>query len=434
MPAQYIPSGGSAREIADDVEAAVRERRLSPGSPLPTIRSLASSLGSSPTTVASAYRELRMRGIAKGRGRAGTVIVEAPPVGARVPVEVPPGTRNVAAGSPDPALLPELPLGRIPRRAYDAPSVSQRLEKMAAEQFAAEGIEATNLAVVGGALDGVERVLAAWLRPGDRVAVEDPCYSAVLDLISAMAMVAVPMPVDEKGVTAESLSAALRRGVRAAVFTPRAQNPTGAAWDQSRLEELSAVLGSRPEVLVVEDDHAGPIAGAPPLSLGSGRAKWATIRSVSKSLGPDLRLATLVGDATTVGRVEGRQSVGTGWVSYILQETVADLWEDPRTQRLLRDASAAYSTRRRHLGEALRSHGISATGVSGLTTWVRVEDEAGVVTGLMRRGWAVAPGERFRIDAPPGIRIGFATMSDREAWQLAESLSSVLNRKPRRSD
>src|SRR3974390_283088 len=106
MTLKYTPSGRTAREIADDVEAALRHRRLTPGSVLPTVRDLASELGSSPTTVAAAYRELRWRGIAKGKGRAGTKIVGAPPVGPRAPLTLPPGVNNVLSGSPDPALLP----------------------------------------------------------------------------------------------------------------------------------------------------------------------------------------------------------------------------------------------------------------------------------------------------------------------------------------
>ena len=54
----------------------------------------------------------------------------------------------------------------------------------------------------------------------------------------------------------------------------------------------------------------------------------------------------LAGDAVSVGRVEGRQSLGTGWVSYVLQEAVAVLWQDPDTGRLLARASAAYTQRR----------------------------------------------------------------------------------------
>jgi DNA-binding transcriptional MocR family regulator len=434
MLIQYRPQGRNASEIARDVEAAVREGRVAPGVALPAVRALAAELGLSPVTVASAYRELREKGIARGNGRAGTKITGAPPIGPRPALVVPPGVRNLMVGSPDPAFLPSLPAVTPPRRLYGDPPVNPRLRRLAAEQFRADGIDPQHLAVVGGALDGVERVLGAWLRPGDRVAVEDPGYSPVLDLLGALDLTAVPMTLDEAGVRPGGLRDALAGGCRAVLFTPRAQAPTGAAWDAGRAAELAELLSGRPDVLVVEDDHAGPVSGADPHSTAGATQRWATIRSVSKSLGPDLRLAVLAGDAVTVSRVEGRQALGTGWVSGLLQETVAELWADRAVSRLLARAAAAYAQRRGFLLDALAGRGVPATGRSGLAVWVPVPDEPAVIGALAERGWAVAPGDRFRIHTPPGIRIGTGTLTRDEAGRLAADIAASLARRPRRTD
>ena len=114
---------------------------------------------------------------------------------------------------------------------------------------------------MGGALDAIERVLQAHLRPGDRVAVEDPGYPGVLDLVAALGLVPEPVPLDDAGVRPEGLQRALRAGARACVLTPRAQNPTGAAFDEKRVRALRQVLDAHPDVLVIEDDHAGPGGG-----------------------------------------------------------------------------------------------------------------------------------------------------------------------------
>jgi DNA-binding transcriptional MocR family regulator len=194
------------------------------------------------------------------------------------------------------------------------------------------------------------------------------------------------------------------------------------------------VLASAPDLLVIEDDHAAEVAGAPAVTVTAGRSRWAAVRSVSKSLGPDLRLAVVAGDAVTIARVEGRQALGTGWVSYLLQETVAELWQDPAVGTLLGRAAAAYAQRREQLISALAARAIPATGRSGLAIWVPVADEAGAASALLDRGWAVAPGERFRIASAPGIRIGIATLTEPEIARLAADLSDSLRRQPRRTD
>jgi len=443
IPIQYLPAGRSATEIASDVEAAVRDGRLRPGAALPPVRVLAAELGLSPATVASAYRELRLKGIARGHRRAGTRITGAPPTAPRPPLAVPAGVRNLTSGSPDPALLPAFPAlsnfaaGQrkpVSPRLYGDSPVSPRLAALAADRMQADGIDATNLAVIGGALDGVERVLGAWVRPGDRVAVEDPGYPPLLDLLTAMDIDAVPMALDEHGVRPEAVARAIEAKPQAVVFVPRAQSPTGAAWSTARAAELSRVLAAAPELLVIEDDHAGEVAGAPARSVTSGRAKWAVLRSVSKSLGPDLRLAVLAGDAVTTARVEGRQALGTGWVSYLLQETVAGLWQDPQVADLLERAAAAYTRSRERLLAELATRNISGNAQSGLAVWLPVPDEVGMTSALLDRGWAVAPGERFRLTSGPGIRIGIATLTPAEASQLAADISACLRVRPRRSD
>jgi DNA-binding transcriptional MocR family regulator len=191
------------------------------------------------------------------------------------------------------------------------------------------------------------------------------------------------------------------------------------------------VLREFPSAGVIEDDHAGPVAGVPAQTATGGQPRWAHIRSVSKSLGPDLRLAVLAGDETTVSRVAGRQALGTGWVSYQLQETVADLWDSPGP---VLEAARVYAERGRALRSALADRGIAATGRSGFTCWVPVPDEDRVASALASSGWAVAPGRRFRIAAAPGVRMSFATLRPPEATRFAADFARAVTDRSGRLD
>ncbi len=434
MPAlkQYRIRAASAADLVADIETAVASGALSPGQRLPSVRRLAAEVGLSPVTVAAGLAELRRRGVVLTEQRRGTRIGEGPPIGtSRTPLPVPDGARDLSRGNPDPALLPDLESAvarlRLPVRLYGEPAMLPELAALARRGLQADGIPGESLCVVSGALDGIERVLEAHLRPGDRVAVENPGYAALFDLLRARGLSLEAVAVDEHGMRPADLQAALARGASAAIITPRGQNPTGAALDAGRARELGAVLAEAPRTLVIEDDHLGQVASTKLHTTVGGVERWAATRSVAKALGPDLRVAILAGDPLTLARVQGRQQCGPGWVSHILQCLVLSLWSDSGVQALIRRASATYAERREQLLRCLDDRGVPAGGASGLNVWVPVDDETGVVGALLQRGWVVAAGAPYRLaGSSPAVRVTIATLCEPDAGRLASDLADVL--------
>lgn len=425
----YGISGRAAREIARSVEAGIREGALLPGILLPTVRALADELGVANGTVAAAYRLLRDQGLVASAGRLGTRVLARPTLAARSDdaLPVPEGALDLSTGQPDPALLPPLgpALAHLATGPAAAPSHVQlpQLLDLGRKRFAADGLPTENLTLAGGALDGIERVLAAHLRTGDSVAVEDPGWPNLLDLLAGLGLRAVPVAIDQDGPQPAALSQALVTGVRAAVLTSRAHNPTGATITRARAHDLRTILAEYPATVVIEDDHAGDLAGLPLAPIVGVTEHWAFVRSVSKAYGPDLRFALIAADPTTVARVEGRRRLGTGWVSTLLQQLVVELWQDPDTTAVITRAAQTYDTRRATLQRQLADHGIHSTGRSGLNLWVPVSDETTVVSRLLLAGYVVAPGARFRIRSRPGIRITLGGLLD--SSPLADALADT---------
>jgi DNA-binding transcriptional MocR family regulator len=306
--------------------------------------------------------------------------------------------------------------------------MSAELVEYARAALTADGVPADHLAVTSGALDGIERALTAHLRPGDRVAVEDPGWANLLDLLAALGLSAEPVGVDDDGPLVADMARALDRGARALVVTSRAQNPTGAALSADRAAALRTLLAGRSDdLLLVEDDHCAGIAGAPLHTLAGSTGHWAFVRSASKAYGPDLRLAVLAGDHRTVERVHGRLRLGPGWVSHLLQDLAVDLWSEHAATRLIRKAEERYTGTRVRLCTALAKRDVTAHGRSGLNVWIPVRDETVAITRLLNTGWAAAPGTRFRIRTSPGMRITISDLTADEIDPLADAIAEAVH-------
>jgi DNA-binding transcriptional MocR family regulator len=221
--------------------------------------------------------------------------------------------------------------------------------------------------------------------------------------------------------------------VRAVVCTPRAHNPTGANLSARRAAELGAVLEDFPHVLVIEDDHFSAISSqpyhrlAPPITT-----RWALVRSVSKFLGPDLRVAIVASDVDTAARLSTRLRPGANWVSHLQQRLTADLLDDPDVSAQLKSARRAYAERRATLAQALTSKKIAVTDpADGLNLWIPFErDSAVVVDRLAGQGWLVRDGAQFAATpASPhnAIRVTASTITVDRARRFSAALAKILD-------
>lgn len=410
----------SPRGIAAAVARLVHDGRLLPGDRLPTVRDLAVALAVSPATVGNAWHALAGVGIVAARGRAGTSVLPPPrgwlppryrslaPDGGADPdagraarTRVP--RLDLSTGTPDPELLPDLrpalarearrPLARSAVRYADDP-VLPELESLLRREWP---FVPRRLTVVDGAMDAIGRVLQQATGYGDRVAVEDPGFPATFDLLDQMRLERVPLALDRWGVLPSSLRRAVEAGARVVVVQPRAHNPTGASMSPTRARELARVLRPHPEVLVVEDDHAGEIASSRAVSLGPHLPdRVVHVRSFSKSHDPDLRIAAVGGPATVVDGVVARRMLGPAWTPRLLQRVLLDLLTDGDAIDAIAHARRVYHARRRGLVDALATHGVLLPPGDGFNVWLPVRDETAALTRLSASGVRVAPGSPFR--------------------------------------
>jgi DNA-binding transcriptional MocR family regulator len=410
----------TARGLALAVSRAVREGALTPGQRLLPIRAVADGLGLSPTTVSAAWSLLNRSGTIRTDGRRGTRV--APPSTAG-PARYRRALEHTAAlhtdlstGVPDPALLPDLgpalrrlPGTMTPGTYLDAPVLPGLLDLLR-EQWPAP---AETITVVDGAMDALDQVVASTLRYGDRVAVENPCFPPLLDLLEVAGTRVTGVRLDPEGPVVESVRSAVDAGVRMLFLQPRAQNPTGASLTPERAAGLADVLHGR-DVMVVENDSAGAVASAQLVTLAELLpGQVVHVHGFSKSHGPDLRLAALGGPPAVVDPVVERRFLGQAWTSRLLQHVLLDLLTDADGIAAVQRARDEYGRRRRLVVDALRSHGITVPPGDGLNLWLPVADEPAALVRLASRGIGASAGSPFAVgELAPHLRVTVGLVAD----------------------
>jgi len=414
---------------------------LRPGDRLPSTRDLARALGVSRTVTAAAYDQLLAEGWVAGRRGVGTFVV-----GAAVPPR-PVADRAPAGGGPGVDLRPGAPCAEVLDRAawrrawraagdrppdtgYDAAGDPAFRGAVVEHLLRHRGLPADPddvLAAAGTSAAVAE--LAALLRPGARVGVEDPGYRRAVGALRAAGVEVVPVPVDDDGLVVDAVPA----GLDAVYCTPAHQFPLGGRLPAARRTAL--VQRARAEGFAVwEDDYDGELRyDVAPLPLLAALAPDVVVHlgTASKVLTPTLGLGWLVAPpAVRDGLLQRRTATGQR-PGRSGQRVFAALAASGDLARHLRRLRRELAARRDLVRTAVAAAGHGCVGdAAGAHLVVPLPDrgtETEAVRALAGRGVAVGSlAEQTLTDPRAGLVVGWAAPARAELGPALSALTEVL--------
>ena len=377
-----------SRQVYLWIRHGIMERALRPGETLPSTRELAEENSISRTVVVQAYDQLIAEGFITGRRGSGSYVSEhlhpSPSPAPRRSAQVRLSQFGTAATSitrrglspiPEPralrydfaygrSSLDEFPMAAwrriLLRRTRRAPLRSFDYGAAAGNPVLREAItghlrrsraincDVSQIVIVNGSQQALDLTIRLLLNPGDVIAVEDPQYHGMRQVLFAARLRVRPVPVDHDGIDLRQMP----RHARLALVTPSHQFPTGAVLSLQRRLALLA-WARRANAVIVEDDYDGEFRyeGEPvePLQSLDREGRVLYVGTFSRTMFPALRIGYVVAPRPLVSAFVAAKWIADRHTAVLEQETLAEFITSGAYERHLRRTRRANAVRREAL-------------------------------------------------------------------------------------
>jgi GntR family transcriptional regulator/MocR family aminotransferase len=462
------------RQVYLGLRQAILVGNFPAGGRLPSTRDLAQQLGISRTVVLLAYDQLLAEGFAVGRGGSGTYVFEGFGNSAHVrvkrsadlrlsrfglaavdalkavdyPRRRPPALRyDFSDGRSDVETFPFEAWRRIllrharmaPVRQFDYGEAVGSLalrEAICAHVRRSRAVvcDPSEVIVVNGSQQALDLIARVLVERGDRVAIEEPHYNGIREVLRAAGARLLPVPVDRDGLD----PARLPKHAKIVFVTPSHQFPTGVTLTLARRIELLE-WASRKNAVIVEDDHDGEFhyEGRPLESLQGldrqGRIVY--VGTFSRTVFPALRIGYLIVPKSLAAAFTGAKWLNDLHSATLEQQTLAEFITTGMYDRHLGRLRRRNAARRRALLEAIRRYLGTRVEVTGdgsgthIVLWpTKFVSEEALVAHAASRGVGISGISHCFITRPsrPGIILGYSRMNEREIREGIRRLSETL--------
>ncbi|BDA83767.1 transcriptional regulator [Aureimonas sp. SA4125] len=441
-------------------------RLLTDGDKLPSIRAFAKTMGVSPSTVVEAYDRLAAEGVIRSRPGSGFYAAGAtPPLVladaeqtrdreidplwvSRLSLDASPGMLRPGCGWLPADWMPNAAIRRALREEakagsrtlveYGAARGSLDLRRHLARQFGAEGIAANpeQILLASTGTQAIDLLCRFFLRPGDKVLLDDPCYFNFRALLRAHHVDIVSVPYTRTGPDTALFAAAVERHRPRLYITNSAiHNPTGASLSAQTAHRVLTAAAAH-GMTIIEDDIFGDFEAefSPRLAALDGLVDVVRVGSFSKTLSASIRCGYIAARPEWIeGLIDLQVATNFGGPSPIAADLILHTLNNGSYRKHLAALRLRLSRCRKGVGASLESLGIVPWTVprGGFFLWCRLpghRDAAHVAKAAFRQGVVLAPGNVFSPSqtAADWMRFNVAQMDDpRIAVVLREALGQA---------
>jgi len=479
----------SAIPLYQQIESYLRQGILSGSLPadtrLPACRQLAHDLGINRTTVENAYAELEADGLVFSRMGSGTYVLPANPLPTitknNLDAPLPLWQQSLrdrdivsksdmvdemlaAAGHPCPisfasgisdarqfpveefrkVLQTVMRRDKIAALEYGERTGYAPLRQGIAQILASQGLQAhpENILITAGSQQAIFLVAQVLLKPGDIILVEDPTYSAALDLFRTLGFQIVGIPMDGQGMQVEKLEKLLQQHHPKLIYTvPNFHNPTGTCLSSARRRQL-IVLADRYNVPILEDDFVGDLRyeghSQPSLKALDPGGQVIYVSTFSKMLMPGLRVGFIVADGPVFESLLNFKRLSDLATSTLIQRALDTYVTIGRYQAYLRRSGQTFRKRRDAMLDAINRHLPPSVFFDppkgGLFVWLKLPQSLSAEKLLpvaCKEGVAFAPGNLFFTDGASGdewLRLNFASQTEEDIEEGIKRLGGAMRR------
>ena len=366
-------------------------------------------------------------------------------------LEFAPDMIRLGTGEIAPELLPQSELQqliaatapKIDNFGYQEPQGLPALRQQISRHLKTRGIDAApgSILIVSGALQALQLICFGLLAPKDAMFIEQPSYLLSLQLFRSLQLRFSTLPMETDGLSLTALAEQQKKHRHALLYTvPTFHNPTGTLMSLSKRQALLRFC-QKTQLPIIEDDVYRDLwldqEPPPPLKAMDPSGLVLYVNSLSKTIGPGLRIGWVVGPEPIIQRLADLK-MQHDYGSSILSQWVAAEWlrqglEEAHLTRLRQELRL----RRQLVGQCLENDFSQLADwqlpPGGFYIWLKLRTPVSLpqlFKAACQKHLLLNPGSIYDQQSSQYLRLSYAYAKPDELCRGLKILAGLLDRRP----